>query len=91
MERNAFYNTILQQIEAYLKGSISKDEYYDIAEPFYSRFASEYDNPLFHQYFLGTVENACTIYIEEPGLSPEDRERLFLKVMYEELQKPEYR
>lgn len=94
MERNAFYNTILQQIEAYLKGSVSKDEYYDIAESFYSRFASEYDNLLFHQYFLGTVADACTIYIEEPGLSPEDRERLFHKVMseaFQELQKPEYR
>ena len=94
MERNVFYNTILQQIEAYLNGAVSKDEYYDIAESFYSRFASEYDNPLFHQYFLGTVADACTIYIEEPGLYPEDRERLFHKVMseaYQELQKPEYR
>lgn len=34
MERNTFYNTILQQIEAYLKGLISKDEYFDLAEPF---------------------------------------------------------
>lgn len=78
-----FRETLLKQIKDYLDGKISKEEYYEIAEPFYSGNAHYYSNPLFHECFLATVPDACLFYIEEPGLCPEEREKLFYEAMNE--------
>ena len=43
--------------------------------------------------FIDIVADACLVYIDEPGLSPDENERLFhetLKAAYVELQKPQY-
>ena len=72
-----FKETILNQIKDYLDGKITKEEYYEIAEPFYSKYADTYQNPLFHEYFINTVADAFLCYIDEPGLTPEIREKIF--------------
>lgn len=76
-----FRQNILKQIEQYLNGEITKEEYYDIAEPYYTRNAGVYDNKEFHKLFLDTVADACLIYIDEPGLLPEKGEALFYKTV----------
>ena len=78
-----FRETLLMQIKEYLDGKITKEEYYSLAEPYYSRYARTYDNPPFHKYFINTVADACLIYIDEPGLDPEEKERLFYKTLSE--------
>ncbi|MCI5621041.1 MAG: hypothetical protein MR355_05705 [Lachnospiraceae bacterium] len=74
-----FKQTLLNQMKEYLDGNITKEEYYEISEAFYTKYAHTYDNPLFHKYFLNTVADACLIYIDEPGLTPEMREAEFYK------------
>ena len=93
MDHQQFYRTIMEQIQSYLEGHISKEDYCEIAESFYSKYAKHCINSLFCKYFLDTVADACLIYIEEPGLSPKEREERFYDVMskaYQELRKPEY-
>ena len=85
-----FRETILRQIKEYLDGNITKEEYYQLAEPYYSQYADSYKNKPFHDRFLSIVADACLIYIDEPGLSPETAERQFYQALcdaYEELQK----
>lgn len=85
-----FRETLLKQIKEYLDGEITKEEYYLIAESFYSKYANTYENPLFHECFMANVADACLFYIDEPGLPPEQREELFyqsLSEAYSELQK----
>lgn len=82
-ESITFKETLLNQIKEYLDGKITKEEYYEKAEPFYSKYADTYENPLFHEYFMNTVADACLIYIDEPGLTPEIRETMFYKSLSE--------
>lgn len=78
-----FKETLLNQIKDYLDGKITKEEYYEMAETFYSKYADTYQNPLFHEYFINTVTDACSCYIDEPGLTPEIREKMFYKSLSE--------
>ena len=43
----------LEQLKDYLDGRITKEEYYNQAEPFYTEYANTYENPLFHKCFNG--------------------------------------
>ena len=80
---NGFREVLLKQIKEYLDGEITKEEYYEMAEPFYSEYAKTYENPAFHKYFLDTVADACTIYIDEPGLMPRQKDELFRRSLNE--------
>lgn len=83
MHSTFFKETLLNQIKDYLDGKITKEEYYELAEPFYSKYAASYQNPLFHKYFVNMVADACLIYIDEPGQTPEIREKMFYKSLSE--------
>ena len=50
-----FRAVLLDQMKDYLDGRITKEEYYDQAEPFYTEYANTYENPLFHKCFMDTV------------------------------------
>jgi len=76
-ESITFKETILNQIKEYLDGNITKEDYYEMSEEFYSKYANTYQNPLFHECFIHTVADACLLYIDEPGLAPEVREKMF--------------
>lgn len=76
-----FREKILEQMQAYLTGKITKEEYYDISELFYTEYANSYSNSRFHQVFLDTVADACLIYIDEPGLTPYKKEELFYETV----------
>lgn len=80
---NGFRENLLKQIKEYLDGKITKEEYYEMAESFYSKYAKTYENPAFHKYFLDTVAGACTIYIDEPGLMPRQKDELFRRSLNE--------
>ena len=58
---NGFRENLLKQIKDYLDGKITKEECYEMAEPFYSKYAKTYENPAFHKYFLDTVADACPV------------------------------
>ena len=90
MDGIKFKKEILNQIRRYLKGEITKEEYYDIAEPFYSEYADCCNDEIFKNKFFETVVNACIYYIDEPGLTPEIKEKKFYKELnyaYKELEK----
>lgn len=90
MDDIKFKKEILNQIRRYLKGEITKEEYYDIAEPFYSKYADCCNDEIFKNKFFETVVNACIYYIDEPGLTPEIKEKEFYKELnyaYKELEK----
>ena len=72
-----FRAVLLDQMKDYLDGRITKEEYYDQAEPFYTEYANTYENPLFHKCFMDTVPEACLFYIDEPGLTSEIKESKF--------------
>ena len=78
-----FKETLLNQIKDYLDGKITKEEYYEIAETFYSKYADTDQNALCHEYFINTVADACLCYIVEPVLTPEIREKMFHKSLSE--------
>lgn len=83
MDGIEFRQTLLKQIQDYLEEKITKEEYYNTAEPFYTKYANSYINPEFHEVFLSTMADACLIYIDEPGLTPEIKEELFYKTANE--------
>ncbi len=83
LAKNGFREILLKQIKEYLDGKITKEEYYEMAEPFYSEYAKTYDNPKFHTCFLDMVADACEVYIAEPGLTSEQKEKLFYKSLEE--------
>lgn len=85
-----FKDTLLQQIKDYLDGKISKEEYYDIAENYYTANANRDFNFEFQKCFIENVANACLYYIDEPGLTDAEKEKYFYEAMskaYLELQK----
>ena len=90
MDGIKFKKEILNQIRRYLNGEITKEEYYDIAEPFNSKYANCCNDEIFKNKFLATVIDACIYYIDEPGLTPEIKEKEFYKELdyvYKELKK----
>lgn len=72
MNGDEFRNTILEQIKMYLNGEITKEYFYNLVEPFYTEYASTYDNLEFHHIFLSTIADACLIYTEEPVMGEYD-------------------
>jgi len=78
-----FRAVLLDQMKDYLDGRITKEEYYDQAEPFYTEYANTYENPLFHKCFMDTVPEACLFYIDEPGLTSEIKESKFHEALQE--------
>ena len=90
MDGIKFKKGVLNQIRRYLNGEITKEEYYNISELFYSENANCCNDEIFKRKFLDTVADACIIYIDEPGLTPEIKEKEFYKELnyaYEELEK----
>jgi len=76
-----FCNVLIKQIDKYLSGLITKEELYAVSESYYSKFAVFCTDEVFKRYYLETIADACTIYIEEPGLSEQEREDGFKAVV----------
>lgn len=68
---------LLAQISRYLNSEITKEEYADIAESFFTRHAELIVNSRFYRVFIDSVPDACLYYIDEPGLIEEKKEKLF--------------
>ncbi|MGN0609396.1 MAG: hypothetical protein ACI4J6_09330 [Oscillospiraceae bacterium] len=85
MENNGmdFRETLLNQIKEYLDGKITKEEYYAMAEPFYTQYAHNCNNTLFLEYFLATIPDACLFYIDEPNFTSESNDEMFYKTLSE--------
>ena len=69
---------------------ITKEEYYEMIELFYSKYAKIYKNPKFHKYFLNIMADVCIVYIAEFGLTSSQKDELFrrsLRKTYVSLQK----
>ena len=78
---SSFCYNILKQIRSYLEGEISKEEYYNIAEQYYNKYVDSCDNIAFKKCFLDNISDACLLYIDEPGLTSEEREKQFFEVL----------
>ena len=77
----SFCDNILKQLKSYLDGEISKEEYYNISEQYYTKYANLCDNDVFKKCYLDNIPDACLFYIDEPGLTPEENEKQFFKAM----------
>lgn len=75
--------TLLNQIKEYLDGKITKEEYYAMAEPFFTQYAYNCNNTLFLEYFLAAIPDACLFYIEEPNCKSESNDELFYQTLSE--------
>lgn len=72
---------LLAQINRYLNNEISKEEYADVAETFYTCHAELIKKTMFYNVFTDIVPDACLYYVDEPGLAEEQRETLFHEQM----------
>ncbi len=78
-----FKEIVLKKIKDYLDGMVTKEVFYDFIEPFYTKYSAGDDNSLFHKHFVELVMDACLYYIDEPGLSVEEKETQFRKSLEE--------
>ena len=81
--------TLLNQIELYLNGKITRQTFNFIAEEYYTENADLIVNTKFHEVYSQIVPDACLFYIDEPGYEV-DKEKCFHKEMEKayELLKP---
>ena len=80
-------DTLLHQMEQYLNGKITKEEYADTAEPFYSRYAYLIEYTRFYDVFSEAIPDSCIVNVDEP-VDEDEKERDFhriLKETYEQL------
>lgn len=87
MNAKAVKEILLRQMEQYLDGEITKEEYADIAEPFYSKYAHLIAYTQFYDVFTDSIPDCCIINVDEPG-NEDEKERDFhrsLKKTYEQL------
>ncbi len=78
MEENV-KKELLTQINRYLNNEITKEQYADIAEPYFTEYAEYIEDSEFYRVFESIIPDACIIYIEEPGLADEEKEKRFRK------------
>lgn len=77
MEPEDVERELLSQLSKYLNGEITKEEYANIAETFFSGYAKIIENRKFYRVFVDSVPDACLFYVDEPGLTEEKKENLF--------------
>lgn len=70
---------LLTQIRRYLNNELTKEQYADIAEPYYTEYAEYIEDSEFYRVFASIIPDACIIYIEEPGLEEGEKNRQFRK------------
>ena len=80
---NEVKNTLLQQICAYLNHSITKEQFYDISEKFYTDYAEFIKGTEFDKVYFSLIPDACLFYIDEPGLNDTDKDTSF-KIIIED-------
>lgn len=78
---NQVMETLLWQIQAYLNQKITKEQFYDLAETFYTNNAELIKGTEFDHIYLSFVPDACLYYIDEPGLSEAENETRFKMAM----------
>ena len=86
--KNLNKKTLLLQIERYLKNEITKEQYADITEPFYSKYAKHIETTEFYRIFRDNIPDACIVYADEPGgkeMEKDSEFRAILQDTYEKL------
>lgn len=81
---------LLNQMKRYLDYEITREEYADIAERYYSKNAKELVDTKFDKVFSENVPDACMFYIDEPGGMEEENEKAFYEIIskaFDELNK----
>ncbi|MDD3137883.1 MAG: hypothetical protein PHX08_02795 [Lachnospiraceae bacterium] len=76
---------LLAQINSYLSNEITKEAYYTIAEAYFTKHAQYIKNTAFYYEYINVIPDACLIFIDEPGLSSQEKEkqfRLALEMVY---------
>jgi len=70
---------LLTQIRRYLNNELTKEQYADIAEPYFTEYAKHIEDSEFYRVFESIIPDACIFYIEEPGLEEQEKEKQFKK------------
>lgn len=82
MDQEKVKRILLEQIQEYLDGEITKEEYEAMAEPFYSQYCHLIIEPSFYKIFSEEIPDCCIINVDEPGNEIE-KERDFRKILTE--------
>ena len=77
---------LLQQMENYLSGKISKEDYAIIAEEFYTNYGNCIAGTEFGKIFSKKIPNCCITNVDEPG-NEDEKERDFQKIMEDTYEK----
>lgn len=72
--------TLLQQMENYLSGKISKEDYAMTAEEFYTNCADHIAETEFDKIFMENIPDCCTMNVDEPG-NEDEKERNFQEIL----------
>lgn len=79
-------SALLHQMEQYLDGKITKEEYTIATETFYSRYAYLIVDTRFYEIFSKAIPDCCIVNVEEPGDEVE-KERDFRRIVKETYKK----
>lgn len=82
MDAKEVRDTLLYQMEEYLNGKITKENYAIMAELFYSRYAYLIENTKFYDVFSDAIPDCCIVNVDEPG-NEEEKERDFYRIVKE--------
>lgn len=83
MTPNQVKEILLQQIKQYLDGNLSRFAFNRIAEEFYAKYISIIKKTPFEDAYSSIVPDACIIYIDEPGMDEDEKEKAFHECMCE--------
>jgi len=78
---NKVKNFLLQQLSAYLNHTITKEQFYDLSECFYTDNAKHIKGTEFDKVYLSLIPDACSFYIDEPCSNDTDNEASFKKII----------
>ena len=74
--------TLLQQMQHYLTGLISKEDYALYAEEYYSSYGHILEGTEFYRIFSDNIPDCCLFYVDEPG-NEDEKECNFHKILEE--------
>ena len=82
MKATEVKKTLLQQIQDYLTGLISKEDYAIIAEENYSSYGNIIRGTEFYEIFSDNIPDCCLVNVDEPG-NDDEKEYCFHKILEE--------
>ncbi len=80
MDTADIQETLLQQIQNYLDGFISKEDYAILAEEYFSAYGNHITETAFYKIFSENIPDCCTVYVDETG-NEDEKECRFHEIL----------